>query len=330
VGTFPTVTGERQPLRRSQDEQTADTTDRQSCPECSGSLVADSDNGETVCGECGLVVEEDTIDRGPEWRAFEASEKDEKSRVGAPTTKMLHDDGLTTTISWQDKDAYGSTLGDEKRVRVERLRTWQTRIRTKNPGERNLQYALGELNRMASAVGVPDSVQEIGAVMYRRALDEDLIRGRSIESVATGCLYAACRQEGFPRSLDELTAVSRVDKKEVGRTYRYLAQELGVELEPTDPKQYVPRFCSKLGVSEEIEMKATEILDAAAEQNIFSGRSPPGLAGAAIYAATILCNDKRPQHEVADAADVTVVTIRNRYQEQMEAMENRRTCCCRA
>ena len=76
------------------------------CPECGGSLEADTERGETVCSECGLVVEEDEIDRGPEWRAFDSAEKDEKSRVGAPTTKMMHDEGLSTNIGWQDKDAY--------------------------------------------------------------------------------------------------------------------------------------------------------------------------------------------------------------------------------
>jgi transcription initiation factor TFIIB len=89
-------------------EQDADETRR--CPECDGDLVEDEEHGETVCAECGLVVEEDGIDRGPEWRAFDSKEKDQKSRVGAPTTNMMHDKGLSTNIGWQDKDAYGNSL----------------------------------------------------------------------------------------------------------------------------------------------------------------------------------------------------------------------------
>ena len=203
---------------------------------------------------------------------------------------------------------------------MHRLRTWQERIRTKGASERNLQFALSEVDWVASALGVPRSVREVASVMYRRTLSEDLIHGRSIEGVATGCLYAACRKEGIPRSLEETTEVSRIERKEIGRTYRYIAQELALEVERVDPKRYVPRFCSELGSSEEVQAKANEIIETAADQGLLSGKSPTGYAAAAIYAASLLCNEKKTQREVADVAQVTEVTIRNRYQEQIEAM----------
>ncbi|GGM76810.1 transcription initiation factor TFIIB [Halarchaeum rubridurum] len=313
---------ERSTRERSEEqaerEQSSDET--QHCPECESTNII-MDQGERLCEDCGLVLDDDQIDRGPEWRAFNPQEKDQKSRVGAPTTQTMHDKGLTTQIDWKDKDAYGQTLDSKKRDRMRRLRTWQERIRTKDAGERNLQFALSEIDRMASALGVPRSVREVASVLYRRALDEDLIRGRSIEGVATACLYAACRKEGIPRSLEEVTEVSRVDQKEIGRTYRYVAQELSLAMEPTDPKEYVPRFASDLDVSEETIAKANEIIDTSAEQGLLSGKSPTGFAAAAIYAASLLCNEKKTQREVADVANVTEVTIRNRYQEQIEAMD---------
>jgi transcription initiation factor TFIIB len=233
----------------------------------------------------------------------------------------MHDKGLTTQIDWKDKDAYGRSLSSEKRSQMNRLRKWQERIRTKDAGERNLQFALSEIDRMSSALGVPRSVREVASVIYRRALDEDLIRGRSIEGVATSCLYAACRQEGIPRSLEEVSEVSRVEQKEIGRTYRYVSKNLGLRMEPVDPKEYVPRFCSELEVSEEVKMKANEIIDVTAEKGLLSGKSPTGYAAAAIYASSLLCNEKKTQREVAEVAQVTEVTIRNRYQEQIEALD---------
>src|SRR6056297_1319519 len=312
----------RQRERQAEAEQTEDESEGvRECPECSSdNLVKSSDRAELVCDDCGLVVEEEQIDPGPEWRAFNHSERQQKSRVGAPTTQTMHDKGLTTQIDWKDKDAYGQSLSSEKRSQMHRLRKWQERIRTKDAGERNLQFALSEIDRMASALGVPRSVREVASVIYRRALNEDLIRGRSIEGVATAALYAACRQEGIPRSLDEVAEVSRVPQKEIGRPYRYISQELGLELKPVDPKQFVPRFASALELSEEVQAKATEIIDVSAEQGLLSGKSPTGFAAAAIYAASLLCNEKKTQREVADVAQVTEVTIRNRYQEQIEAM----------
>jgi transcription initiation factor TFIIB len=301
-------------------ERTEDADEReQTCPECGGRLLSDSGHGETVCGDCGLVVEEDSIDRGPEWRAFDAQEKNEKSRVGAPTTNMMHDKGLSTNIGWQDKDAYGNSLSSRQRQKMQRLRTWNERFRTRDSKERNLKQALGEIDRMASALGLPDTVRETASVIYRRALAENLLPGRSIEGVSTAALYAAARQAGTPRSLDEVNAVCRVERDEIARTYRYVVRQLNLGIEPADPKSYVPRFSSDLDLTEEVERRARELLDNAQKAGVHSGKSPVGLAAAAIYAASLLCNQKVTQGEVSDVANISEVTIRNRYHELLEA-----------
>jgi transcription initiation factor TFIIB len=289
------------------------------CPECGGDVRSDEEHGEMVCEECGLVIEEDSIDRGPEWRAFDSAEKDQKSRVGAPTTKMMHDDGLSTNIGWQNKDAYGNQLSSNQREKMQRLRTWNERFRTRDSKERNLKQALGEIDRMASALGLPEDVRETASVIYRRALDEDLLPGRSIEGVSTAALYAAARQTGTPRSIDEVATVSRIDEMEFKRTYRYIVRELNLEIQPADPEQYVGRFASELGISDEAEHRARELLQNAKEQSIHSGKSPVGLAAAAVYAAPLLCNESVTQSEVSEVTDISEVTIRNRYKELLEA-----------
>jgi Transcription initiation factor TFIIIB, Brf1 subunit/Transcription initiation factor TFIIB len=311
-------TRERERDEREEEKETQDEEELV-CPECGGTLVNDAEHGETVCEECGLVVEEDEIDPGPEWRAFDSKEKDKKSRVGAPTTQMMHDKGLSTNIGWQDKDAYGNALSSRQREKMQRLRTWNERFRTRDSKERNLKQALGEIDRMASALGLPENVRETASVVYRRALDEDLLPGRSIEGVSTAALYASARQAGTPRSLDEIANVSRVEKMELTRTYRYIIRELNLEIKPADPKSYVPRFASDLDLSEESERRARQLLDAAKEQGVISGKSPVGLAAAAVYAASLLTNEKVTQSEVSEVADISEVTIRNRYKELLDA-----------
>ncbi len=295
------------------------TTER--CPECGETCHVADDGRELVCESCGLVVREQQIDHGPEWRAFNAAERNERSRVGAPTTQTMHDRGLTTDIDWKDRDANGRLLSASRREQMARLRTWHERVRTEQTGERNLRFALSEIDRMSSALGVPRSVREVAAVIYRRALGQDLIRGRSIEAVATSSLYAACRQESIPRSLDEVADVSRVSQREIGRTYRYISSELDLALAPVDPTQYLPRFCSELDLSPAVRRKAEEILTVTAEKGLLSGKSPTGCAAAAIYTAALLCDEKRTQSAVASVSQVTEVTIRNRYHEQLEALD---------
>ena len=303
------------------DEQSEKQVDEGTCPECSGRLESDTEHGETVCTECGLVVESNEIDRGPEWRAFDPGERDSKSRVGAPTTKMMHDKGLSTNIGWQNQDAYGRALSSRQRQKMQRLRTWNERFRTRNSKERNLKQALGEIDRMASALGLPKNVRETASVIYRRALDEDLLPGRSIEGVATASLYAAARQAGTPRSLDEVVTVSRIGRMELTRTYRYIVRQLNLEVKPADPESYVPRFISDLELSDETEHRARELLRHAKHTGVHSGKSPVGLAAAAVYAAALLTNEKVTQAQVSEVANISEVTIRNRYKELLQAAD---------
>ncbi|WP_299332287.1 transcription initiation factor IIB [Haloplanus sp.] len=313
-------------LRETGGEQRTTTENREeaesaehACPECDAALVTDESRGETVCEACGLVVKENEIDHGPEWRAFDSSERAEKSRVGAPTTKLLHDDGLSSVIDWQDRDAKGRTIDGSKRRKLQRLRTWDERFRSKNAQERNLKQALGEVDRMSSALGLPESVRETASVVYRKALEDDLLRGRSIEAMATASLYAAARQASIPRSLDEFEPVSRVGRKEFSRAYRYIVRELGLAIEPANPLEYLPRFASDLDLNGATKSRARSLLEEGMESGVHSGKSPVGLAAAALYAASILEGEKVTQKEVCEVSDVSEVTVRNRYTELLEA-----------
>ncbi|MFC6719533.1 transcription initiation factor IIB family protein [Natrialbaceae archaeon GCM10025810] len=309
------------------EEGTADRTIRSEsnavCPECAGRVVPDDERGELACGECGLVVDEDVVDRGPEWRAVDADDRRERRRVGSPVTERRHDNGLSTTIDWKDEDARGNRLSARKRALFGRLRTWDERFVAKGSKERNLKHAFGEIDRMASALGIPRSCRETACVVYRRAVEEDLLPGRTIEGMATASLYAAARQHGTPRTLVEFETVSRVEKVRVQRAYRYLSSELGLQLEPADPLQYVPQFASAAGVSEETERLTRKLLAAAKAAALHSGRSPASIAAAALYAAARLTNEALTQEAVEEATHVSAITVQNRYREVLDAYADR-------
>ncbi|MFB6201967.1 MAG: transcription initiation factor IIB family protein [Halorhabdus sp.] len=310
--------------QRAGDRQTDERDGKQSvqaCPECGGTVVTDEGRGERVCESCGIVVEDGAIDHGPEWRAFTPSETEQRSRVGAPTTELLHDKGLSTSIGWSNTDASGRTLSASQREKMGRLRVWDERFRARDARDRNLKQALGEIDRMASALGLPENVRETAGVIYRKALREDLLPGRSIEGMATASLYAAARQAGNPRSLDEFEPVSRVRRQKFARAYRYLARQLELGIAPADPVEYLPRFVSELDASDELERQARDLLETAKREGIHSGKNPTGLAAGAIYAAGLLVSDRLTQGEIAATADVSEVTIRDRYSELLELLE---------
>lgn len=292
------------------------------CPFCSSTkYIVDSQRAEVSCAKCGLVLDESIVDQGPEWRAFDHEQRDKRTRVGAPTTYTISDKGLTTAIDWRNKDARGHNIPERSQAQIHRLRKWNKRIRISRTGERNLALALTELERFSSNLGIPRSVREDAAVIYRKAAKNNLIRGRSIEGVVATSIYIACRRCDLPRTLDEIAEASGVSKKLIAKNHRFLSRELKIKLKPTSPIDYIPRFASKLELSGKVQSKAIEIISTAKEKGLNSGKGPTGIAAAALYIASVLLGERKTQKNIADVTGVTEVTIRNRYKELSEQLD---------
>ena len=281
----------------------------------------DENRGLIVCEECGLVHSENHIDHGPEWRAFDADQKKKRTRTGAPMTYMIHDKGLSTMIDWKNRDIFGKEIPAKLRGQIYRLRKWQSRIRVSDATERNLTFALSELDRMASNLDLQKNLRECAAKIYRDAVEKHLIRGRSIEGVAAASLYAGCRMYKVPRTLNEIAEVARVDKKEIGRSFRFISKELILNLNPTKPADFLTRFVSELGLSTQCHKIAKKVIKMAEFRGLTSGRGPTGVCAAAIYAASILTKERRTQRRIAQISQVTEVTVRNRFSELIENLD---------
>ena len=288
------------------------------CPECgSKHLIKDKRRGEIVCSKCGLIVKEKIIDTSPEWRAFDSEQTKRRTRGGAPLTHTKHDKGLTTEVGSGRGELF--KVAPSKRAQYYRLRKWQKRLVESKA--RNLSFAFSELQRLVSFLGLPRSVHEEVARKYEQAVDRGLVRGRSMESVIAALLYTVCREMKTPRTLEELSEASGVERREIGRTYRYIARELGLRILPAMPKDYVPRFASMLGLSDKVQARAIRILNKAKKIEATSGKGPTGVAAAALYISSVLGGDKRTQREIADAIGVTEVTIRNRFKEIVKKLD---------
>jgi len=293
----------------------------QSCPECGSTrIMRDYECAEIVCMDCGYVVATKLTDRGPEWRAFDDEQRAKRTRVGAPLTYTIHDKGLSTMIDWHDRDIFGKRLSPGQKAQVYRLRKWQRRIRVSDATERNLAFALSEISKIANALGLPKNILETASVIYRKAVKEHLIRGRSIQGVTAASIYLACRQCGIARTLEEIAQASNINKKEVGRSYRFLIKELDYFIPPVKPTQYITKFSNQLTMQGKVEEIAHKILITAKELKLTSGRGPTGIAAAASYIASVLTGERKTQREIAEIAQVTEVTIRNRYKELVERL----------
>jgi len=297
-----------------------DTKEGFICPECgSPDAIEDRERGEIFCASCGLVIKEDIISLSPEWRAFTLEERQKLRRTGPKTQYMSYDKSLSTTFK-PYRDTSGKRLSLETRRRMFRLRKLNLMSRLHNSSLRNLLRATGEIRRISEKLNLPYTLQEVAANIYRRSLTKGLIRGRSINSIAAASLYAACRITKTPRNLQEILKVSGRDRKEITRCYRLIVRSLALKMPIDDPIKFISKIQSKTGISQAAGNKAAEILHKAEQKEILMGKSPVGMAAAALYVAARLRAEKIGQREIAEAAGVTEVTIRNRYKDLMKGL----------
>ena len=297
-------------------------SDEISCSVCNGTkIISDNITGEKVCSDCGVVLNETMMDTGPEYRAFNLQEANDRRRTGSGYSFSIYDKGLSTVIKG-DRDAQGNRLDHETQRRMRRLKRQDNRSKVNETHTRNLSIAMAELDRMSSELHIPKNAKERAALIYRQALKEDLIRGRSIDAFVAASIYAACRLLKVPRPLKMITKTSTREHSEVAMTYRLLIRELNIKPPVDSPFKFVPSIASKLGVKQPTERLAVEILREANKKKGLTGKDPRGLAAAALYMACQENDDRRVQRIIAEAAGTTEVTLRNRYRGLKEVLNN--------
>jgi transcription initiation factor TFIIB len=266
--------------------------------------------GEEVCCECGLVLSNDIVDHGAEWRAFELSEFS-RSRAGQALTPALWDGGQSTSFNCF-RDGTGKPLALKTADKMYRLKKYDNRSKVNDTQTRNLSIAMAELSRLATTIHLSETAKNNAAILYRKALNRDMIRGRSIDSFVAACVYATCRMHAIPRPLKTIAKESHRDVGDVARTYRLLLVELGLKMPLNESEKFVPGIASRLNLKRGTEQQAVEILRVAKAKQELTGKDPRGLAAAALYLSCLRNREKRTQKEVASAAGTTEVTLRNR------------------
>lgn len=290
--------------------------EERTCPECKGShLVMDDVRGELVCDDCGLVLQEQAVDRSPEWTAYTPDEARRRAHTGAPRDPLAGASSLTTIIPTPHRDAQGNPIPFEGRGALYRIQRLQRHASHAMPGERSIPTAARILDRFVSLLDLPRNVRDEAGFICRKAIQRGLARGRSMEVLVAAAIYAACRVDGVPRTLDELQRVTGLPKTRVGAAFRSLHRELSLAVQAPQSAEYIQRFCSELELSAEVEREAARLLREFEPPGTSTSVSPCGTAGAAIYLACLATGESRSEKAVSRVAGVSEVTLRNRYLE---------------
>ncbi|MFX1327085.1 MAG: transcription initiation factor IIB family protein [Promethearchaeota archaeon] len=278
------------------------------CPECGGKIILLHEKGETVCGQCGLVINERIVDISHSGkRAFTKQEKESRERTGSPISILLPDMGLSTII---DKT-------NIKSPDLKRAAKWNSRMTW---DKRNMLIATTELKRIGSNLNLPNHVKKTAIRLYIEAFKKKLLRGRSINGMVAACLYFACRERKIPRTLQEILEQTSISAKNVRRCYRTLIRELNLKAPSTDPISLIPRFIAELELDADAENTTIKILQSFTSQFSTSGKDPKGLCAGALYLVCKKKDKKISQKEIANLVGVTEVTLRSRYKELVKML----------
>ena len=288
------------------------------CSICgSNQIITDTESGETICSKCGQVLLDKILETQPEPQNFpESYGSNNRSRTGMSTSLARHDMGLSTIIGRTDRDASGQKIDPLMRSTMERLKTWDMRTQTHTPTDRNLKQAFFQLGVLKDKLGLSDTVVEKTAYIYRKAQQRMLIRGRTISGILSAAICISCRELGTPRTLKDISVGSNVRLKEVARSYRLLCFELDLKIPIVDPMKCVSRVANKAKLNEKTKRQGAEIMNNVIQRETLSaGKDPMGLAASVLYLASLNTGENITQANIADAAGVTEVTIRNRVKD---------------
>jgi len=282
------------------------------CPDCQDpipNIREEFGSGDLVCGNCGLVLGDRIVDTRSEWRTFANDEGDDPSRVGAAADPLM--DGLEqldTSISFKDG---GSGLSRELQRTMAKGSTARA--------ERSLLTAFRDISTMCDQISLPKAIADIAKQLYKRADQEKILRGKTVDAAVACCIFIACRQARVPRTFKEICQLTNVPKKTIGQCYKLLESHLNLNAANSSaapvegPQALLGRYVNHLDLPVYVERAAVDLVIQSREHGVADGRSPISIAGAAIYFVSHLYGQPKSAKEIAVVAGVSESTIKLVY-----------------
>ena len=300
------------------------------CSICkSNNVITDPESAEILCSKCGMVISDKIQEKGQESRTFLNNEAEDTRRTGMPTSLALSDMGLSTVIGRSDKDASGYEIKPSMLSTIHRLRTWDFRTQVGTSTDRNLRFAFNELHTLKDKLGLPDTIIEKTAYIYRKkpiftlnfVQERRLARGRSVSALLAAAIYIACRQMGVPRTLDDIAIISNINRKSIAKCYRLVIYELDIKIPTLDPMKCIVKVANKAVLNEKTKRHAIDVMSNVTKKEISAGKNPMGLAATVLYISCIKTGEHRTQKDISQAAGITDVTLRNGFKDIRDKLQ---------
>jgi transcription initiation factor TFIIB len=272
-------------------------------------IITDSERGEMFCGGCGLVLVQNIVDNSHESNGYTSEDFMKLTRTGPATSLTMHDKGLSTVIGI-NKDFSGNTLSNKTKYEFNRLRTWDQRSKSRSTATLSKAFTL--LNTMKTKLAIPNNVVENAAYIYRKVVSAKLTRGRTLASLVSASLYAACRENNIPRTLDDIADAGNIERRVLSKDLRTIIKRLGLNLNQYDISSFISKISNNMNLSEKTKRDAFDILKLCESKEITAGKHPVAQAAASLYIACMINGEKISQKKFSEESGISDVTIRNR------------------
>ena len=294
------------------------------CPICKNhlSIITDTELGETICSKCGMIVSDKIQNiNQPEWRAFSNAEYENRSRTGTPMSLAIHDMGLACIIGKTNRDAAGKKMDNAMHTAMQRLRMLDSRAHIHDSSDIGLIHAFNTLRILKDKLTLPYVVLEKAAYIYRKAHERKLARGRLVSGLVAASVHIACREMSTTRTLKDIAAASGIKRKQLAKAYTLLHIELDIKVPLADQTKCIAKVANKANLSEKTKRQAIKIMDEITEKQISAGKNPMGFAATILYLSCLKTGENKTKVDIARAAGVTEVTLRNRSKELKSKLE---------
>ncbi|KAE9974383.1 hypothetical protein BLS_001772 [Venturia inaequalis] len=297
------------------------------CPECQEfppNLIEEFSSGDTVCASCGMVLASHVVDTRSEWRTFSNDDQgnDDPSRVGDAANPLLNGSQLQTTIAYGNGDARSRDLN---------------RVQTKANAEKstkNLLAAYKQISTFCASYHIPTQVADTAHALYKLTDDAKAFKGKSMDGIIASVIFIACRQNKVPRTFKEITALTKVPKKEIGRTFKALerffvkyhkdnqtsvkggvvaAEQTYNSTNSSQASDFCSRFCAVLNLSTRVGIMSGDLANYMLQKGVLAGRSPLSIAAVSIYMMSHLMGHPKSAKDISKACEVSDGTIRGAY-----------------
>lgn len=261
-----------------------------------------------ICRSCGSITDR-FIDMTAEWRYYgaEDSKSSDPTRCGLPVNHLLPESSLGSIISNSVKESYDMKL-------IRKYHMWNSMTYK----ERSLYNIFDNITVNATNSGISNSIIEEAKMFYKQVSENKISRGENRSGLIATSIYMSCKSNKVPRSTKEIAKIFNLKTKTMTKGCKKFQDLMQMNMDCTTPVDFIQRFCCKLGLDNEIRELCKSVVEKADQLCIVSENTPPSISAGTIYLCNIVCGLGISKKEMADACELSQVTLSKCYKKLHE------------